>query len=273
MKRHVSPLTHLPRRAICVLGLLAALTAVGEAAASGGTTIRGGPTIRPGVAQATNTATEATVPGTSGSEKTGCWKSFQYWNLPLTIGDAVEIRGVAGEGASNFQVGVFPVGTTDANIRGTAAIATALVPNSGPLRFRASATGTYPVVAGPNCYHGNDGSFSFTVTVNHHAVSQPVVVTLARRAEVRTSDAITATVRTDTGAAIGDPALVLKLYGTWKESLSEAPTRHLLATASPKKGSARLAFRLPADLRGTTVELQVKGGGGSYSSVKSRCSR
>ena len=124
-------------------------------------------------------------------------------------------------------------------------------------------------MAGPNCYHGNDGVFSFTVTVTHHTVSQAAVVTLARRAEVQTSDAITVTVRTPAGAAISDPGLVLKLYGTWKNSLSEASTPHLLASASPKKGSARLAFRLPPELRGTTVKLQVKGGGGSYSSVKS----
>jgi hypothetical protein len=111
--------------------------------------------------------------------------------------------------------------------------------------------------------------FTFTVTVTPHPVSVRAVMTLALRSEVRTNDSISASLRTSAGAAISDPRVVLRLYGLWSDQSNTAPVPHVLATASPKQGSARFAFRLPADLRGTVVKLQVKGGGGSYPSLKS----
>ena len=250
------------------MAVAAAAIAAAAALGAGGTSIAGAPVIRPGAEEVLNTTTDRTVPGTDGSEQTGCWSDFEYWRLSLVAGDDVTFRGRA-NGASGFLVGVFPAGTTDANIRTTTAIALGKVPNSGPLRFKATSTGTYPVVVGPNCHDGMDGELAFTTTVAHSAVKQKVVATLDHVARIPLSGVVTATVRAPYSGAIHDPNLALKLYGTWRDGTAGAATSQLLATSSPKQGTVRFRYRLPAALSGKTVQLTIGGGGGDYQPVSS----
>jgi hypothetical protein len=249
--------------------LVSALSLAPGAAAAGGTAIAGAPTVRVGVAETVDTLADRTVLGTDGSEKTGCWKDFEYWRLPLAAGDAVSITG-RGNGASGFLVGVFPTSTTDANIRTTGAIANGKVPNSGPLQFSASSTGTYTVTVGPNCHDGDDGEFSFTVAVTHGAVKQKVVALLDHVARIPLSGVVTAVVRAPDKTAIHDPKLVLKLVGTWKDDPSGATTEHVLASSPAREGAARFRYRLPSKLSGATVQLKLSGGGGDYQPVTTR---
>jgi hypothetical protein len=258
-----------PRLAACAAGLIVALSVAGSAAAGGGTSIAGAPTIRSGVELPMDTLSEPTVAGTDGSEQTGCWRDFEYWRLPLTAADRVTITGRS-NGGSGFLVGVFPAGTTDASIRTTAAIAQGKVPNSGPLRFAASSTGTYVLTVGPNCHDGDDGAFAFTVTVAHGAEKQKVVALLDPVTRVPAGGVITAVVRAPNNMPINDPNLVLKLFGTWRDTPGAGPSEHLLATSPARAGTARFSVRLPGKLAGRTIQLRIGGGGGDYQPVTSR---
>ena len=80
---------------------------------------------------------------------------------------------------------------------------------------------------------------------------------------------LTAAVRAPYSGAIHDPKLALKLYGTWRDGASGAAMPHLLATGSPKFGTVRFRYRLPAELSGKTVQLTIGGGGGDYQPVSS----
>jgi hypothetical protein len=124
-------------------------------------------------------------------------------------------------------------------------------------------------VAGPTCYDGTDGPFDFVVTVTHNAASLVASVVLPALTHVAATGAVTVTVRTSDGAPITDPKLVLRLLGTWKDTPTGSPTAHLLATASPKAGTARFVIHLPKTLGGSTVQLHVTGGGAGYRPISS----
>ncbi len=254
---------------LLVFGLLSALLVVGAAAASGGTTIAAAPLIQSGAQETGNTAADSTTEGSEGiGQSSGCWNDLEYWRLPLVVGDSVLISGGAVSPGANFEIAVFPPGTTNANIANASAVEDGL-PLSRSLHFTADATGTYPLVAGPNCYDGTDGPFSFRVTVTHSTGGLGAVVTLPPLRQIADAGAVAANVRTSSGASITDPQLVLRLYGSWKETPSALAKAHLLATASPKDGSARFEFHLPAGLNGVTVELHVAGTGSGYRPVSS----
>ena len=153
------------RRYLLFVTALTTLVAASAALASGGTSIRAAPLVRPGIVQTTNTSTDPTADGNIGSEVSlGCWHSLQYWRLQLKAGDQASFSGKMGIGAYEFEMAVFPSGTTDANIDKATALVTKLV-TAKPMSLKAAKTGTYVVVAGPDCYHGENGAFSFTVTV------------------------------------------------------------------------------------------------------------
>jgi hypothetical protein len=156
------------RSAACVLGLAAAaLAAAGSAAAAGGASIASAPLARPGVAHTLDTSTDATGEGGIGSEESlGCWKSIEYWRLPLRAADQAVIKGKATGPAYEFEIGVFPPGTTDRSLSRATAIMTKVVTGK-PIRVKATSSGTYVLAIGPSCYHGEDGPFSFTVAVSH----------------------------------------------------------------------------------------------------------
>ena len=177
---------------------------------------RRSPARRPSGRETVDTLTDQTVSGTDGSEKTGCWKDFEYWRLPLTAGDAVSITG-RGNGASGFLVGVFPASTTDANIRTTARSPTA--------RCRTAARCSSGELdrdvrrqVGPNCHDGDDGR----VQLHGHGHPQRGQAEGRRAARpvarLPVSGVVTAVSARAGQTAIHDPKLVLKLVGTWKDA-------------------------------------------------------
>ncbi len=228
---------------------------------SGGATIASAPAVTAGAATTGNTATDPTSQA-SQSDVTGCWIDLEYWRVPLTVGDKVTVAGSAVSPAYNVELGVFPAGTSDASISSTAAIKTVLLSHV-PIKFTATATGSYPIVVGPNCYNGVDGPFDFTVSVVHNPSGNTATVKLPKLGHIAPSGAIKASVRTSDGTPITDPKLVLELLGTWGGS------SHLLARASPSKGSASFAFHVPASLKGTAVQLQVTSPASDYRPVSS----
>jgi hypothetical protein len=259
-------IAHRGRRALpAVFAAICALVAAAAAAAGGTTSISSAPTIQPGASQSANTLTDPTSSDDTGNG--GCWTDHEYWKLPLTAGDQVVIKVDQISPSYNTELGVFPAGTTDASIHTATAVVSALVVK-GPVSFTAFATGTYPVLVGPNCYDGADGPFTFTVSVSHHALPKALVAfpTLHR---VSAHGSVTTTVRLADGTPINDKQLVLKLYGTWKDKASGPAKPHLLATAWAKHGSARFSFHLPASLGGADVSLKVAGSGPGFQAVTS----
>jgi hypothetical protein len=247
------------------LAAILALVATTAATAGGTTSISSAPTIQPGASESANTLTDQTSSDDTGNG--GCWTDHEYWKLPLTAGDQVVIKVDQISPSYNTELGVFPAGTTDANIRTASAVVSQLVVK-GSISFTAFTTGTYPVVVGPNCYDGADGPFTFTVAVSHHALPE-ALVTFPALQRVSAHGNVTATVKLADGTPINDKQLVLKLYGTWKDKASGPAKPHLLATASAKHGSVRFSFHLPAALGGGTVSLKVAGNGPGYQPVSS----
>jgi hypothetical protein len=153
MRRTVAPL----------LGLACALITTGAAAAGGATSVAKAPLVRPGVLVTADTSTDATATGSVGSDDSrGCWIDHEFWRVTLAARDSVVIRGTG----YHVQIGVFPPGTTDRNVNRSSTIATGF-PGEGVTRFTARSAGTYVLVAGPNCYNGPQGPFSFTLAVTH----------------------------------------------------------------------------------------------------------
>ncbi len=262
------------KRRLRRLGLLApaaafALILPGAASAAGSTSIATAPLVVPGAQESENTATDPTSQGAEGiGIASGCWDDLEYWRLPLRAGEKVVITGKTSGSGFNFQLAVFPPGTTNANISGATAVKSGF-PSQLPMRFTAPTAGTYPVVTGPNCYNGADGPFSFVAAVSAGAASQVASVLLPSISRLPRSGSLTASVRSSGGSAITDPGLVLKLYGTWKDTPSAAASAHLLATAAPDRGLARFSYTLPASLSGTKVQLRVAGIGSGYRPVSS----
>jgi hypothetical protein len=241
-------MTHSMLTRLTVAAAVAALAVPAGSLAAGGTTIASAPTIAPGATVSANTATDSTAVGDDGvGFESGCWDAVEYWKLPLTAGDEVTISVTIGVPTYNLEFGVFPTGTTDKTLGEAHSVKTGLPTDKVPLTFSAPATGTYAVAAGPNCYNGAAGPFTFVVSVVHHALARPTV-TLPALTHVAPSGTITASV-TAGGAPVTNAGLTLKLYAG----------SHLVATAAPKNGKARFAYRLPAGTKGSVV-LRVEGG-------------
>ena len=156
----------------CRLGFVvplitSALVGASSATAGGGTSIAGAPMIRPGAQQTQNTQSDETAGGDVGSGASlGCWNDHEFWRIQLNAGDAVLLRGASVSPGRNFAVAFFPAGTTDRTLRKTTALIYGF-PDRRAIRFTARTTGTYPIVTGPNCYDGTDGTFTFTITAKH----------------------------------------------------------------------------------------------------------
>jgi hypothetical protein len=152
------------RLGFVVLTIALVLAGASTAAGGGGVSIAGAPMVRLGIQQTQNSQSDPTARGDVGSgDSLGCWNDHEFWRVQLNAGDAVLLRGLSVSPGHNFAVAFYPAGTTDRNLRK----ATALVygfPDKGAIRFTARKTGTYPIVAGPNCYDGTDGTFKFTIT-------------------------------------------------------------------------------------------------------------
>jgi hypothetical protein len=238
-------------RFVSAAALIAALAAPAVAYASGGTTIASAPVIAPGATISANSATDQTAVGDEGvGFESGCWDAVEYWKVPLAAGDAVTVSVTIGVPSYNLEIGVFPAGTTDKTLANAHSVKTGLPSDKVPLTFTAPSTGTYALAAGPNCYNGQGGPFTFVVSVTHHAEAKTTVA-LPALTHIAAGGTITAKV-TAGGSPVTSPSTTLKLDGTWGGGT------HVLATASPKNGSARFAYRLPATAKGKIV-LRVTG--------------
>jgi hypothetical protein len=147
--------------------LAAASVWAGAAHAGGGASIASAPMVKLGAEQVQNTTSDPTATGNVGSGASlGCWNDHEFWRVPLAAGDAVILKGTSVSPGHSFSIAVFPAGTTDRNLGKSTAIVVGF-PDRAAVRFTARSTGTYALVAGPNCYDGTDGTFKFSVTVRH----------------------------------------------------------------------------------------------------------
>jgi hypothetical protein len=238
-------------RLTAAVALVAALAVPAGALGAGGTTIASAPTIAPGATITANSATDQTAVGDDGvGFESGCWDAVEYWKVPLTAGDAVTVSVTIGVPTYNLEIGVFPAGTTDRTLANAQSVKTGLPTDKVPLTFTAPATGNYALAAGPNCYNGEGGPFTFVVSVTHHAVAKTSVA-LPALTHIAVSGTITAKV-TAGGSPVTSSGTMLKLDGAW------GGATHVLAVAAPKNGSARFAYHLPAGAKGKIV-LRVTG--------------
>jgi hypothetical protein len=143
------------------------MASAGAAMASGGLSISHAPMISAGTKVVENSQLDKTAPGGDAVGQ-GCFNDVEYWRIQLKAGDRVEVKGTETISARGFLLAFFAPGTTDKKV----AFATSAAhgyPAEHVLRFTAKATGVYPVVAGPNCYNGTDGPYTFVVSVTHKA--------------------------------------------------------------------------------------------------------
>jgi hypothetical protein len=246
------------RVGVLALATAGALVAATSAVAGGGTSISRAASVTLGAQESENTATDPTASGANGvGISSGCFTDLEYWSVTLQAGDAVTISAQTLGSAYNFQVAVFPPGTTDANISSATAVKSGF-PSEAPFKFTAPLSGRYPIAVGPNCYNGADGPFSFMLDATPGS-PQKIVARLAPVGRLAPHGSLSATLATASGSSVTLSGVELKLYGSWKSSGS-ATSQHLLATATSSHGSARFSYSLPASVaKGTAVELSVSG--------------
>jgi hypothetical protein len=145
--------------------LVAASTAAGAALASGGLSISRAPMISAGAKVSENSQVDPTASGGDAVGQ-GCFNDVEYWRIQLRGGDKVEVKGTETIAARGFLIAFFAPGTTDKKIASATSVAHGFT-GEHAVRFTAKATGVYPIVAGPNCYNGTDGPYTFVVSVRH----------------------------------------------------------------------------------------------------------
>jgi hypothetical protein len=148
---------------LCVFA--AAAIAAGTATASGSRSISHAPAISPGTKVSENSQTDLTAPGGDAVGQ-GCFNDVEYWKVSLKAGDKVQITGAETIAARGYLIALFAPGTTDKTIANAVSVAHGY-PAEHLVKFTAKTTGTYPVIAGPNCYNGTDGPFTFVIAVRH----------------------------------------------------------------------------------------------------------
>ena len=155
--------SHRRGLAVFTIALLGALAAAGAASGAGGSTIASAPIVQPGVKETGNTMSDKTGSGNVG--QLGCWNDLEYYRVPLKAGDQVAVDGTATAPSNNFEIGLFPAGTTAKNIDSKSP-AISEFPSRSTIRFDAKTTGTYVFVIGPGCYDATDGPYEFSLAVS-----------------------------------------------------------------------------------------------------------
>src|SRR5215475_11180872 len=147
------------RAVVAFLALTVALAAAAQAAASGGTSIAKAPLVAAGGKLSGDTTSDPTTPGDNGvGFDSGCWHDLEFWRLDLAAGDAATFSGGGVDPGDNFELGIFPPGTTDASLAKANSVKNGF-PKQKSVVYDAIVPGTYVIVAGPNCYNGVDGPF------------------------------------------------------------------------------------------------------------------
>ncbi|MGC8499466.1 MAG: hypothetical protein ACP5OV_08255 [Acidimicrobiales bacterium] len=198
--------------------------------------------------------------GPDAPPNTGPVMNGQYWLVPLTAGDRVQIVVTLLFSSSNFAVGVWPPGTTDETISSTSTVVNGGVNTT----FTAPVSGTYVVLIGSQLGY-QDGPFSFAVTALHQAFAYlPPSLTTAPRGHV------VVLVRYLDGTPVSVPALRLSLIGVWKDASYVPASRHTLGVDSVVRGRATFTFSLPPRLRGSTIRIFAQGEAVGWVAVHSR---
>jgi hypothetical protein len=146
------------------VAFVAAATAA-SAMASGGLSIAHAPTISAGAKVSEDSQVDPTAPGGDAVGQ-GCFNDVEYWRIQLRAGDKVEVKGTETIAARGFLIAFFAPGTTDRKIASATSVAHGFT-GEHVVRFTVKATGVYPIAAGPNCYNGTDGPYTFVVSVRH----------------------------------------------------------------------------------------------------------
>jgi hypothetical protein len=150
-----------------IVASVVALATAGAAMANGGLSIARAPMISPGVKVSENSQIDRTAPGGDALGQ-GCFNNVEYWRIRLLAGDKVEVKGQETIAARGFLIAFFAPGTTDKNVAFASSVAHGFT-GEHAVRFTVKTTGVYPLVAGPNCYNGTDGPYTFVVSVKHKA--------------------------------------------------------------------------------------------------------
>ncbi len=187
----------------------------------------------------------------------------QFWLVPLTVGDSVQVGVDLTSPSSNYAVGVWPPGTTDATVTTVAPVAGGDV----PLWFTAPFTGTFVMLIGPAANETGDsgGPYSFAVAAFHHATAY-----ISPSLTLHTTSSLSVSVRRQDGSRVTDPNLRLHLFGDWKNGPYVGPSSHPLGTSGVSGGTAKFRFHLPAMLRHHTIRVYVGGGGTGWGVVLSK---
>lgn len=247
---------------------LATLAAAAVVAASsvastggGGTTIAAASPVPVATTLNGNTSSDEVSTATANlGPSAGCPGNGEFWTMALVDGDAVTIKGTGLAPAAETWIDVFPAGTKDSTVSGTAPIVSSALVSA---ELIATKTGDYPIFIGesPQC-GGVDGPFNFAVFVTHKAL-----VTLTHLKQIGQSGTFSVNVLTPDHKPVTAPALHLKLYGVYKASRHAKTGPHLLGSASPSGGKAAFTYHLPAAIAGGTVKLQVKATGTDYAPI------
>src|SRR5215467_11764775 len=134
------------RASVVVLALAVALVAAGHAAASGGTSIAKAPLVAAGGELTGDTSSDPTTPGDNGiGFDSGCWHDLEFWRLTLAAGDAATFSGGGIDPGDNFELGIFPPGTTDASLAKANSVKNGF-PKQKSVVYDAIVPGTYVIV-------------------------------------------------------------------------------------------------------------------------------
>lgn len=235
------------------LGVVAAAVSATAALAAGSPSIASAPFVQLGAPQAGDTA--------CCREGQTRYPWLEFWKLGLIAGDRVRLEYTyAGDADEDVTPFVYPPSVNDFNFDEDADLDANLeegTGNRGQLTFVAARSGDYPL-AFATFYVRDPTSYEFTAYVRHVAR-----LALAPLRSVKRRGMIRVLVRRPDGVPLDDQGLRLTLLGRWDRRW------RTIASALPDKGAATFRLKLPATLRGQTIQLKVRASGGSYAASTS----
>lgn len=228
------------------LGALASLALAAPALADGGKDIASATPVVYGQQQFGNTANG----GVDADDDHRSW-----WALGVTAGDRVTIKWQAQH--LDTALHVLPVGTDDFNFPDADAFASDFLGDTGrsQLAFNAPRTGTMPMEFRVS-YKEAAGPYDFTAYVKH-----AIRLSVPRAGSRPMTGSIPVGVRNPDGAPMSDPGLFVTLQAKRKRG---GKRYRAIGTASAGDGTANVAYKVPAALRGKKVLLRALGGGAAY---------
>jgi hypothetical protein len=177
-----------------------------------------------------------------------------FWLLPLRLGDSVTISADLGP---NTRLDVFPVGTTDADVDQTPALARAGAGSTGQAKttFLNRREGDEPMRIATSCDPAAAGPYTFEVDVQHQ-----IRVAIPRLSSVRRTGTLRVRVRFLDDDPVSDSSLSVRAEVRPHGSRSWL----VVAQAAPKHGVAKITLNIPARLKQRQVRLRAVAAGPDY---------